>query len=197
MPPLTWDEFFGQEKAKKSLQTWCRSAKLRGEAVGHILLYGPPGLGKTTLAGIIANEQGTQLHSFHNSKNITLEALLNVLSKLDTENPDIIFMDEIHSLPSEISESLYKAMQDNVIDEEVSGEVKHWVVPPFTLIGATTEPGKLHKALRDRFPIKVRLEPYSVGELADIVSNSASKKEVDILPAAAIEIARRSHGVAR
>lgn len=197
--PQVLDDYIGQQKAKDNLRIYIEAAKLRNEVLDHVLFYGPPGLGKTTLAGIIANEMNVNIKITSGpaiEKPGEMAAILNNLSE-----GDVLFVDEIHRLNRQVEEVLYPAMEDYVIDimigKGASARSIRLDLPKFTLVGATTRAGLLTAPLRDRFGVVHRLELYSVEELAKIVTRSASKLDVEIDEKGALEIARRSRGTPR
>ena len=197
--PRRLSDYIGQEKAKENLKVYIEAAKMRGDALDHVLLYGPPGLGKTTLAGIIASELGV---NFRVTSGPTIEKQGDLAALLtNLQKGDVLFIDEIHRLPRTVEEILYPAMEDFALDIIIGkGPAARSIridLAPFTLIGATTRAGQLSTPLRDRFGILFRLEMYKPEELAQIVRRSASILEIDAEDAGIMEIARRSRGTPR
>ncbi|MBF8971030.1 MULTISPECIES: Holliday junction branch migration DNA helicase RuvB [unclassified Streptococcus] len=197
--PQNFQEYVGQGKVKEQLKIFIEAAKLRDESLDHTLLFGPPGLGKTTMAFVIANELGVNLKQTSGpviEKAGDLVALLN-----DLEPGDVLFIDEIHRMPMAVEEILYSAMEDFYVDIMIgSGETSrsvHLELPPFTLIGATTRAGMLSNPLRARFGINAHMEYYDLPDLTEIVERTAAIFDTEILPEAAIELARRSRGTPR
>ena len=197
--PKTMADYVGQKKVKENLSVYISSAKMRGEPLDHVLLYGPPGLGKTTLAHIIAAELGVQIRLTSGpaiERGGDLAAILTNLNEVD-----VLFIDEIHRLNHSVEEVLYSAMEDYVLDIIVgkgpSAKNLRFPLRHFTLVGATTKAGMLASPLRDRFGVLCRLEMYTPDELADIVTRSAKTLGISIAPEAAREIARRSRGTPR
>ncbi len=197
--PKTLGEYIGQDKAKENLSIYIQAAKLRGECLDHVLLYGPPGLGKTTLAGIIANEMGVNLRVTSGPAIESPKDLAALLSNL--AQGDVLFIDEIHRISRAVEEILYPAMEDFAIDIIIgkgpSARSIRLDIPKFTLVGATTRSGQLAAPLRDRFGVLLRLELYTPEQLADIVERSAGLLNVEIDREGALEIASRSRGTPR
>jgi Holliday junction DNA helicase RuvB len=197
--PKRFTEFVGQRVAKEQLEIFVQAARNRGEALDHVLIAGPPGLGKTTLAGIIANELGVAMHT---TSGPALERKVDVAGLLtNLQEGDVLFVDEIHRLNAAVEEVLYPAMEDFEIDimigEGPAARSIRMSVPPFTLIGATTRTGLLTTPLRDRFGVWQRLEYYELDELQAIVLRSAGILNVPIVEVAAGEIASRARGTPR
>ncbi len=191
--PLTLDEYIGQEEIKENLRIFIEAAKMREESLDHVLLYGPPGLGKTTLAHIIANELGCNIKTASGPSLEKSGDLAAVLSNL--EPGDVLFIDEIHRMPKFVEEILYPAMEDFELDIIIGNEGKSRSIkidlPPFTLVGATTRAGDLSSPLRDRFGIVSKLNYYKDSELQQIVKRTGRVLNMTITDEAALEIARR------
>ncbi|MBQ9549687.1 MAG: Holliday junction branch migration DNA helicase RuvB [Lachnospiraceae bacterium] len=197
--PKTLNEYIGQDKIKETLRIYIDAAKKRSDSLDHVLFYGPPGLGKTTIAGIIAEEMGVNLKITSGpaiERPGDMAAILNGL-----KDKDVLFVDEIHRLNRQVEEVLYPAMEDFAIDIMIgkgpSAKSIRLSLPRFTLIGATTRAGLLSAPLRDRFGVINHMEFYSVDDLSTIIINSAAKLKVEIVPEAALELGRRSRGTPR
>lgn len=197
--PQTLRQYIGQNKVKENLAVFIAAAKLRKETLDHVLLYGPPGLGKTTLATIIANEMGVQIRTTSGPAIERPGDLAAILTAL--EPGDVLFIDEIHRLPRAIEEVLYPAMEDFCLDIVIgngpSARSVRLDLPPFTLVGATTRAGAISAPLRDRFGVLSRLEFYHEEQLQEIVIRTAEIFQIGIEPPAAVEIAKRSRGTPR
>ena len=197
--PDSIDEYIGQKEVKENLDIFIKAAKIREEPLDHVLLYGPPGLGKTTLAYIIANELGSNIKTASGPSIEKSGDLAAILSSL--EPGDVLFIDEIHRMPRYIEEILYPAMEDYVLDiiigNDASSKNIRIDLPPFTLVGATTRAGDLSSPLRDRFGIVSKLQYYTVDELKEIVKRTSRVLESPIDEEAALELARRSRGTPR
>ena len=197
--PESIDEYIGQKDVKENIRIFIEAAKMRNEPLDHVLLYGPPGLGKTTLAFIIAHELGTNIKTASGPSIEKSGDLAAILSSL--EPGDVLFIDEIHRMPRYIEEILYPAMEDFSLDIIVGSEGNSHNIkidlPPFTLVGATTRAGDLSAPLRDRFGITSKLQFYSVDELKEIIKRTARVLGVEIEEEAALELAKRSRGTPR
>jgi len=197
--PEGFDAYVGQEKVVESLKVYIQAAKMRGETLDHVLLYGPPGLGKTTLSQIIAREMGVNIKTTSGPAVERAGDMASILN--DLGQGDVLFVDEIHRLNRTIEEVLYPAMEDFVLDIMIgkgqNARSLRLDLPKFTLIGATTRIGLMTAPLRDRFGVVSRLEPYTVSELTSIVTRSAGVLAIEIEPSGAQEIARRSRGTPR
>lgn len=197
--PTSMDEYVGQEKIKKNLNIYIKAAKNRGDALDHVLLYGPPGLGKTTLSHIIANELGTNIKITSGPAIEKVADLASILSNM--QRNEVLFIDEIHRLSRSVEEVLYPAMEDFALDiilgKGPGARTMRINVEPFTLIGATTKAGMLTGPLRDRFGVVCRLEMYTTDELSKIITRSAGILGTPIEPDACMELARRSRGTPR
>ena len=197
--PETIEEYIGQSDVKENIKVFVSAAKMRNEALDHVLLYGPPGLGKTTLAFIIAHELGTNIKT---ASGPSIEKTGDLAAVLSTLEPgDVLFIDEIHRMPRYIEEILYPAMEDFSLDIIVGSEGNSRNIkidlPPFTLVGATTRAGDLSSPLRDRFGIINKLQFYTIEELTSIVKRTARVLDIEIDEKAAVELAKRSRGTPR
>lgn len=197
--PQMMAHYIGQDKVKNELKVYIQAAKARSEALDHVLLYGPPGLGKTTLAMVIANELDVRIHSTSGPAIERPGDLMVLLNEL--EAGDVLFIDEIHRLPRIVEEVLYSAMEDYYVDiiigQGPTAHPVHFTLPPFTLVGATTKAGSLSAPLRDRFGIVSRMEYYSLKDLRQIVHRSSDVLSTKIDESGAVEIALRSRGTPR
>ena len=197
--PISIDEYIGQDEVKNNLDVFIKAARIRDEALDHVLLYGPPGLGKTTMAYIIANEMGSNIKVASGPALEKTGDLAAILSSL--EPGDILFIDEIHRIPRFIEEILYSAMEDYVLDIVVGSDASSRNIridlPPFTLVGATTRAGDLSSPLRDRFGITCKLNYYSVSDLTKIIKRTSHVLNTTIDEEAAISLAERSRGTPR
>lgn len=197
--PESIEEYVGQTDVKENIKVFVEAAKMRNEPLDHVLLYGPPGLGKTTLAFIIANELGTHIKTASGPSIEKSGDLAAILSSL--EPGDVLFIDEIHRMPRYIEEILYPAMEDFSLDIIVGSEGNSRNIkidlPPFTLVGATTRAGDLSSPLRDRFGITSKLQFYTIEELRDIIKRTARVLDIEIEDDAAVELAKRSRGTPR
>ncbi|MBP8247857.1 MAG: Holliday junction branch migration DNA helicase RuvB [Phenylobacterium sp.] len=197
--PQTLAEFVGQEQAKGNLSVFIEAAKARAEALDHVLLFGPPGLGKTTLAQIVARELGVNFRATSGPVLAKAGDLAAILTNLEPR--DVLFIDEIHRLPANVEEILYPAMEDHVLDliigDGPSARSIRIDLAPFTLVAATTRAGLLATPLRDRFGIPLRLEFYTHGELQKVLTQAARKMNLELSPDGALEIAARARGTPR
>lgn len=193
--PLFLNDYQGQDKIKKALSFYIKAAKMRGECLDHIIIYGPSGLGKTTLANIIGKEMGQLVISVSAPTLKTVDDLISLLRSVGKDQ--ILFIDEIHRLPKKLEEVLYFAMEDFTVDVTIDGVKEREDLPPFTLIGATTAMGMLSEPLRNRFQITLELTPYNRENLSDIVIESMKKLGGEIGRECAKMIADRSRGIPR
>jgi holliday junction DNA helicase RuvB len=200
--PLTLNDYIGQERMKKQLKITMGASQKMKRPLPHMLFAGPPGLGKTTIAKIVAEEKGVQFHEIMASNVNGLEDLENVFINLSEDKHDILFIDEIHRLPMKVEELLYPIMEDFTIEVETKDNygrtrMERFWIPPFTLIGATTLAGDLSQPLRDRFGIHFTLQKYTEEETAGIIRNLAKREEIEITEDALTDIAMRAKGTAR
>lgn len=199
--PLTFDDYIGQERMKQQLRVTIGAARRNRNPLPHILIYGNPGLGKTTIAKIIANEFGADFYEVMASNLTCADDVELALAPLNVDYPSILFIDEIHRLPLKIEELFYPVMEDFIFETNTGGHdrksTERMWVPKFTLIGATTLAGDLSRPLRDRFGLHFQLQNYQIDEIAKIVLNLAKREDVTIEKEAAYQIARRAKGVAR
>ena len=197
--PASLADFNGQTSLKENLHVYLDSARRLSQPLDHVLFYGPPGLGKTTLARIVANELGVGFRSLHAPSVVKASDLVSTLVGL--EERDVLFIDEVHRLPPAVEEVLYPVMEDYRLDVMVgeAGQAKAVSIPlpPFTLVGATTRPGSLTRPMRDRFGITFRLEMYTVDEMCGVIGRAADKLALPMEPEAVTEVARRSRGTPR
>lgn len=197
--PIVIDDYVGQSDVKENIRVFIKAAKIRDESLDHVLLYGPPGLGKTTLAYIIANEMGSKVRTVTGPSIEKIGDLAAILSSI--EPGDVLFIDEIHRLPGFVEEILYPAMEDFTLDIIVGSDSQSRNIrinlPPFTIVGATTRVGDLTSPLRDRFGIISKLEYYSDDELSQIIKRTSRVLKMDITDDAADELAKRSRGTPR
>lgn len=197
--PLKLTEYIGQEKIKENLEVYIKAAKIRDEVIDHIIIYGNPGLGKTTLANVVANEMGSNFRVVAGPSIEKVADISAILSQLEVG--EILFIDEIHRMPKICEEVLYSAMEDFYIDIVVGTDVNKRSVrielPPFSVIGATTRMGMLSAPLRDRFGINIKIDYYDINELSQIIYRSANILDVEIDEDACLEIASRSRGTPR
>lgn len=196
--PKTLEQFQGQTRIKKALEIFTKAARNRGIPMDHTLFYGPPGLGKTTLANVVATEQGGRLFYLNGGVITSVDQIVSVVQELTPGGMDVIFIDEIHRIPMEIEEVLYEVLEDFCITIPGKDDAIYRVpIPKFTMIGATTLLGNLSRPFRDRFPIKLELEPYTSKELDLIIVYNAVCSGMRIDPFAIMAISRRSRGTAR
>jgi Holliday junction DNA helicase RuvB len=200
--PMILNDYVGLERMKKQLRITMGACLKMNEPLPHMLFAGPPGLGKTTIAKIIAEEQGVNFHEIMASNVNSLEDLESILSNLSETQYDIVFIDEIHRLPMRVEELLYPIMEDFIVETEVKdnygrNRMERFWIPKFTLIGATTLAGDLSQPLRDRFGISFTLEKYSSDETSQIINNISKREYVEVTSGALMDIAKRSKGTAR
>lgn len=195
--PVRLADYIGQTRIKQQLAITIAACRKNGRALPHMLLYGNPGLGKTTLAEIIATEFGTNLHVAMGGNLQTIEDIRKLLADLSDLNGDIIFIDEIHNMPLKVEEALYSAMQDFQVEMDCGYGMQRYWIPQFTLIGATTLAGDLSRPLRDRFGVHYQLQNYQIDEIGTILEKLAEREKVEVTSDALDAIAKRAKGVAR
>lgn len=193
--PLNFNDYIGQDDIKEQLNIYSKAAKMRGNSLDHVLLYGAPGLGKTTLANIVGNNMDVNVITMMAPTINSIEDVKDIIFNLN--DGDILFIDEIHRLSMETEESLYSVMEDFEIDSTINGDITRLDIPKITIIGATTRSGMLSRPFRDRFQISMTLKPYNIDDLSQIIINNANNLNADINKESALELAKRSRGTPR